>query len=224
MRSLVVHIALLLLLAVSLTAQGRRVDTLTTVTDTACLDVWFRVNRTVLDPTYLDNRARLARFHEAMQPIVDLSAGDIDTIVIRGAASPEGPYANNARLARERAAELRYYISKTYGIAYDHFRLEPETENWVGLRQAIQAGTAPYRERVLRLLTEPLEYVTAQRSAELKRALMALDGGRVWRDMLHTVYPRLRLSANCIIIAYRLHAARPQGERLATLPAASCCR
>ena len=71
----------------------------------------FRVNKTDIVVDLFDNTRELAKITKTIDLVRDDKNVEITGINIHGFASPDGPYANNERLARERAASLKNYVS-----------------------------------------------------------------------------------------------------------------
>ena len=84
-----------------------------------------------------------------------LTYGILETLVITGAASPEGPEGLNRRLAQGRAESLKDYILAKYPEYEGRIVIRSAGENWSDLRKAVLADTlinAPARARVLAII------------------------------------------------------------------------
>jgi len=66
----------------------------------------FPLNETIIYPEYRNNPAELAKIKRSIDLIKNDTNVVISHIDIHGYASPEGPYSNNERLARERTQTL----------------------------------------------------------------------------------------------------------------------
>lgn len=160
------------------------------------LKVYFKVSNTVLNPNLADNAATLKTIITAINEIKAKPEYTFKRIAITGAASPEGPLQLNRKLGAGRAKALRdYLINKVNGLTTADFELENYREDWDGLREAVAASDAAYKDKVLRVLDDK-SLTSDQRKSKLK----AIDGGRPYRDMLRTVYPALRSA--CYIAVY----------------------
>jgi tetratricopeptide (TPR) repeat protein len=67
----------------------------------------FPVNKSVIIDTLGDNREQLRHIETLMAEILNQREFHVDSIILTASASPEGPAANNNRLARDRAHALR---------------------------------------------------------------------------------------------------------------------
>ena len=70
----------------------------------------FPLNETTIYPEYRNNPAELAKIKRSIDLIKNDTNVVISHIDIHGYASPEGPYSNNERLARERTRNPIYSI------------------------------------------------------------------------------------------------------------------
>ena len=87
---------------------------------------------------------------------------------LRGAASPEGPYDNNVRLARERTQNLADYVAKNYNVDRGKIATEYEPEDWDGLKKFIREATLeqlPNREALLAIAGSNLPHDKKERHA-----------------------------------------------------------
>lgn len=76
----------------------------------------FPLNETIIYPEYRNNPAELAKIKRSIDLIKNDTNVVISHIDIHGYASPEGPYSNNERLARERTQTLKDYVCSQYSF------------------------------------------------------------------------------------------------------------
>jgi hypothetical protein len=114
----------------------------------------FRVNRTDIDPGYRRNPEELA----AIRATIDAIKGDKDVTItslsIKGYASPEGPYANNERLAKGRTEALVDYVRNLYSFPAGLMTTSWEAEDWQGLVDYVKKSTLADRDDILALITD----------------------------------------------------------------------
>ena len=79
-----------------------------------CID--FRVNSTVIDSAYSDNAVRMQEMVEFLRTIRQDSTINIIEVSFCGAASPEGSYQLNRKLARGRLEALEKLVRKEVDI------------------------------------------------------------------------------------------------------------
>lgn len=102
-----VSILILLLFCTSLAhSQERRTE--------VCFE--FRVNSMTIDSTYSDNAARMREIITFLQNVRQDSTTHIAEVSFRGAASPEGSYQLNRKLARGRLSVLERLVRQEIDI------------------------------------------------------------------------------------------------------------
>lgn len=130
------------------------------------------------------------------------SAGTLDRVSIRAGASPEGNTDYNARLALNRAKEIRSYLSEATGLQDKDFILNAVGIDWQGLADLLRLSSKPYRDRALDIVLNTPEWITTDGVVTdgRKRRLQNLDGGRAWNDMFEDLFPTLRSGCTVYII------------------------
>lgn len=112
----------------------------------------FPVNRTEINDTYRRNAAELQRIHETVMAVVRDTDVTFRTLTVKGYASPEGTYANNARLAQGRTEALKRYVATRYAIDPSLILTDYEPEDWQGLIDTLQSlPLLPHRDDILAL-------------------------------------------------------------------------
>ena len=102
------------------------------VAGSAYLD--FPVNQTTIQPDYRNNPAELGKIKKGIEAVRNNKFATITAVSIKGYASPEGGYANNARLAEGRAEALLEYVESLYDFGNARMRVDSEPEDWDGLK------------------------------------------------------------------------------------------
>lgn len=152
----------------------------------ACIG--FPVNSTVIRPAYLDNPGELQK----IRTTIDLIRNDADTRItalsIRGFASPEGPYANNERLAKGRTEALAAYVRNLYAFDASIMATSWVAENWEDLRRYVATSGLEQKEGLLDIIdTQGL--TPDEREQQLKNAYPAQ-----YRFLLQNACPGMRRS------------------------------
>lgn len=148
----------------------------------------FEVSKTDINPRYRRNPEELQKIRET----IDIIRNDADTrivsLTIEGFASPEGPYAENERLAEGRTEALRNYVRGLYTFDPSIMRSSWVAENWAGLRKYVAASDLADKEGILAVIdSENLE--PDAREWKLKSTYPEQYG-----FLLENVYPALRNS------------------------------
>lgn len=115
--------------------------------------VSFPVNRSVVRPDFQNNAVELERLRHTIDSVSNDTTVEIVRIQIKGFASPEGSYANNDRLARERTSSLTRYIIEHTNVSPMLFHTAYEAEDWVGLRNFVDTTSMlTDRDALLRII------------------------------------------------------------------------
>lgn len=146
----------------------------------------FPVNKTGIYPDYLNNPEELKKITSAIDHIKNDQDITITGITIKGFASPEGSYALNTRLAKDRSENFKEYLRKLYHFQDSICSVEYEPEDWQGLQKMVEASDMEYRDQIL-------EIIQKETDPEARNfQLMALHIGRPYHYMLKNFFPALR--------------------------------
>jgi outer membrane protein OmpA-like peptidoglycan-associated protein len=115
--------------------------------------VSFPVNRSEVRPDFHNNEVELERLRHTIDSVSNDTTIEVVRIEIKGFASPEGKYANNDRLARERTSSLTRYIIEHTNVSPMLFHTAYEPEDWVGLRNFVDSTSLlTNRDAMLRII------------------------------------------------------------------------
>ena len=148
----------------------------------------FPVNRTELYPDYRGNRAELAKIIATIDSVRNDKDITITTLTIKGFASPEGKYENNARLAEGRTATLKQYVQQLYSFAPDFIESDYEPEDWAGLREYVESSSLEHRADILAIIDD------AALDPDAKDWRIKSRYASEYKFLLTEVYPGLRHS------------------------------
>lgn len=147
----------------------------------------FPVNQTKIYPDYRRNPVELANIKKTVDIVKNDENTRITGITITGYASPEGSYAINTRLSQGRAEVLKKYVMDEYGFDAGLFSVNSVPEDWAGLREYIEKGNSPLKEKVLAIIDSNEDY-------DVKEARIKALDGQLYADLLQNCYPNLRHS------------------------------
>ena len=120
--------------------------------------VTFRVNKTEVEPDFRNNRVELERLSHTIDSVASDSTIEILRIQVKGFASPEGSYASNDRLARERTSSLTRYVIANTKVSPVLFHTGYEAEDWQGLRNFVDTTSMlTHREDLLRMIDTEMD-------------------------------------------------------------------
>ena len=114
----------------------------------------FPVNKTVIYPDYRRNPEELKKIRETIEVVKNDKNTNITAITIHGYASPEGNYANNARLARERAEELKRYVQNLYDFDGKIITVNSTAEDWDGFIRLLKESELNEKEEVFAIINQ----------------------------------------------------------------------
>ncbi len=97
--------------------------------------VYYILSEDVIRPQHMGNDINLKEIRRI------ITSGKVKSLVIEGAASPEGPLATNEKLSRERAQNLVDYIIGMRPELEGHITIRSLGENWAGLRDVLENET-----------------------------------------------------------------------------------
>ena len=157
----------------------------------SCAKVVFPVNKFDLPK----NDKILNELDQIVLPRVNQDSLSLVGIVIRGAASPEGPYSFNKMLSEKRGKALSDFVKQR--ISFSDFRnatikrLSEDyvTEDYRSLCIAMKQAGDPNYNYVKDLCDY---YLGKNDEKRLKQALMKVQQGRLWKHLLKTYFPELR--------------------------------
>ena len=135
----------------------------------------FPVNKIIIYPEYRRNTSELAKIRATIDTVRNDKYTTLTRIKIHGYASPEGSYANNTRLAKNRTQALVDYVTSYY--------------NWKGFRKFVSASSIEKKEEVLRLIDD--ESINFDKK---ERDIANLVGPQTYQYILAECYPALRHS------------------------------
>ncbi len=149
--------------------------------------IQFFVGDTRVVDTLGDNRRQLDKITDLMSRIVGQEEFYVDTITLTAAASPEGSYAVNERLARGRAQALKQYLAKRYGRHIDTLlTVRWVAEDWDELARLIKSTKElPHRSEIL-------ESIAAEKNPDRREVKLQQRFPAQYRYIREKLYPQLR--------------------------------
>lgn len=146
----------------------------------------FPVNVMTINPDFRNNAAELAKISGTIDRVKNDKDYTITGIAIKGYASPEGPYANNERLAKGRTEALVTYVKNLYNFPKSvKFNTSYEAEDWNGLRAWVEKSNLEKKDAIIALIDSDL--TPDQKDARIKSEF-PVD----YPFLLENVYPSLR--------------------------------
>jgi outer membrane protein OmpA-like peptidoglycan-associated protein len=158
------------------------------------LIIYYRQGRSVIDPTFDDNRQTLENLTAAVDALVASRDSRISRIVVAGFASPEGSYLQNDRLAWDRAISVKEHIMKNSGVEDATITVFNGSEDWRGLRALVAASSLADKDQILNII-DTVPTVGDGGAKPRLDALRRLNGGASYNYLYENAFPLLRNGA-----------------------------
>lgn len=125
-------------------------------------DIAFPASLTTIDTDFGSNRAELKRISDLIERLANDGDVKIESIWIKGFASPDGRYDNNMKIARERTQAVKDYIESLYSSRGVKMITEYEPEDWEGLRAAVMKTDIDHRDDILEIIDNNRDFDTKE--------------------------------------------------------------
>lgn len=165
----------------------------------------FRVNSIVIDSAYSDNTAHVQEIIDFLRNVSQDSTLTLLEVSFCGAASPEGSYQLNRKLARGRLDALEKVVRNAIEINDSIITRDDSYISWEYLREQVEQSDIPQKQAILEIIDmEPklMDYPGNRHIDHRVFKLQSLDKGRVWRNLLDNYFNRMR-NAYAVFIVYK---------------------
>ena len=118
------------------------------------MTIIFPLDRTEVHPELYNNQKELDKIRRSLATVQNDRNAELQSVTIKGYASPEGPYPNNVRLARGRTDSIGAFVEHYYLGDSTKVHTEYEPEDWEGLIDYISRATLeqlPHRDQLLEI-------------------------------------------------------------------------
>ena len=146
----------------------------------------FPVDKTTIYPDYRRNRTELAKIRATIDSVRLDNDITINSVWLKGYASPESPYSHNRDLAIGRTEALKQYIRNYYHFDSRLISTDYEPEDWDGLRRFVETWDVPTRNGMLEIINN------TSREPDNREWVLKSTYREEYRYLLHNVYPGLR--------------------------------
>ena len=167
----------------------------------------FPVNRTEIYENYRNNPVELQKIRNTIEAVRNDPDTKITAVSIKGYASPEGPYANNQRLARGRTATLKEYVRGLYDFPEAVLSTDWEAEDWEGLEKKVSQSALPHRDALLAISRGSL-------APDAKDWKLKSSYPEDYAYLLREIYPGLRHSDYTVHYTVRAYTDVDEIRRL----------
>lgn len=130
--------------------------------------VQYRINAATLDPALDRNNRELKLLGDAMSRLMQDTTMRLRSIAVTGYASPDGPYAFNAQLARNRAQNFKNYLERRFRLSGKGYRVTTEgiVDTWENARSWTAGTGVPDRTAVLEVMSSTSDARAKQQQLE----------------------------------------------------------
>ena len=176
------------------------------------MSVDFRVNSVVIDTLHFDNADRVRHIVDYLRTISADTTIDVLEISFCGAASPEGSYQLNRRLARGRLEALERLVRSQIEIPDSIITRDDSYISWDMLRQQVAASDLTDRDEVLRIIDSEhtlIDYPGGRHIDSRIPELQKLSGGKTWQTLLKKYFGRMR-NAYAVFVTYKHQLPEPE--------------
>ncbi len=145
----------------------------------------FPINKTVIEPTYRNNKTELSKIDETINSVKSDADFTINGITLKGYASPEGSYKHNEELSIGRVNALKDYVQKLHFFSSSDITTANEPENWEGLKKYVETSNLEHKAEILEMIDSRLE-------PDAKEAKIKATYPGEYKHLLQNCYPALR--------------------------------
>lgn len=184
------------------------------------MSVDFRVNSVVIDTLHFDNADRVRHIVDYLRTISADTTIDVLEISFCGAASPEGSYQLNRRLARGRLEALERLVRSQIEIPDSIITRDDSYISWDMLREQVAASDLADRDEVLRIIDSEhtlIDYPGGRHIDSRIPELQKLSGGKTWQILLKKYFGRMR-NAYAVFVTYKHQLPEPEPEPIVFPP------
>lgn len=167
----------------------------------------FPVSNMEINPNYRQNAQELDKIISSINHVKGDSDATIQSVFIKGFASPESPYANNERLAKGRTKALKEYVENLFHFEKDFIQTAYEPEDWAGLEAFVASSNLKHKEEILAT-------IHSEREPDNKEWWIMHNWSDDYKFMLKNYYPALRHSDYTIEYTVRKYSDPVEIERI----------
>ena len=169
----------------------REHDTIPSFTDDEFFDIAARIVFPVSKWDLPHRDSIVLQLQNQVLPLINRDSLELAGMIIRGAASPEGPYKFNKFLSEHRAQTLIDFLRQHLDAPFrdEDFQLQTDVEDYRTLCVLMCRAADPDYDFVQQLCDR---YLPQDRLSELKLQLQQARGGSLWQRLLRQYFPCVR--------------------------------
>lgn len=168
-------------------------------------NITYKLNKWDILPDYRGNRKELDNIIATVNKIRNAPDLKMEYFHLHGTASPEGPYDNNVKLARNRTQALYDYIRAFLNYDSKQITQDYTPENWEGLADSIRNHPVyKYNSELLNVVTSTVM------TPDQKKKTLQTNFAKEYQDLYATVYPTLRRAYYRVAYSVKEYATLPE--------------
>lgn len=172
----------------------------------------FVIDKYDIRPSFGTNAAELRKIHETIDLVRNDSDVTIMGIELHGYASPDGPYAHNVVLAKNRTQALRQYLVDYYDrLPASLFSTQSTAEDWDSVRCLIAASQLTDRTALLAIVDCDLK-------PDAKDRRLAREYPEAYSYIYNKVYPLVRRTDYKVTYSVRQFSLEEAQRLIKTAP------
>lgn len=170
--------------------------------------VFYKIASTVIFPVNKydipKNSPFIQKLENEILPVMNQEGMHLEKVIMRGAASPEGPLSWNTTLGRRRVEALFNFINARTKLPADKGALEQidEPEDYQYLVKMMHDAN----DKDANFVDSLVKKYYRTDIAKLKRELQVAQGRQLWRRLLKEYFPQLRAAR--VVLVFRKYAKK----------------
>lgn len=145
----------------------------------------FNLNKATVNTQLANNKSELEKMRHTIDVVKNDADVKITSITLHGYASPDGSYANNEKLARNRTKAVYDYLKGIYPVEEKLITFSSTAEDWQGVKDYVAKNDIPQKQTVN-------DIIASSASPDEKEKAIASKAGEAHRYLINNVYPQLR--------------------------------
>jgi outer membrane protein OmpA-like peptidoglycan-associated protein len=146
----------------------------------------FPRGKSEIDPYFHDNRSELDKINQMIVMVATDLDATVNSVEMRGYASPESSEAYNYELSSKRAQAMREYFANMSTIPANLFRTGVGGEDWDGLKNLMADYRVSYKNDILNIINTVYDLDTREKK------IRSLGNGQPYKQIFQDLYPKLR--------------------------------
>ena len=161
------------------------------------ITIFFRVDKSDIDPSYMDNEASLKTLREA----IPSDSSVITHVAFVATTSPEGSAVWNNSLAGKRAAAVKELLREYYPDGEpSNINVTITTYSWSEMKTAVESDlNIPHREKLISILYDP-----SLENAVKGWRIKTMEGGATYKYLKTNVLDSMRTGVVTVTSRYRI--------------------